>query len=389
MQPTLDPAAMALLKKAEQKMLGLKTYRAECWGTLTPGQEPGKTQGPPRRILEIITAAKPAYLRYDQWSLIQKDGTWKRKREAPSVTFVCDGKNTWQQYDSTYNRKKGRDLDMGLGPWRGFYSVDSSSLTMVSQSRENGSLKEVRYEGRETVEGTDCERVVTRSKSGETVEIEITWYFSSEGLMRREIFKVIGESPLTTDSILRNIKVNIPIASHSKVFSYKPPPGVSLKQETPQTPELKLLPKGSKAPDFSAVDKDGKTIQLSDFRGKVLILNFWASEDVASVVAMAYNQMLMKELQNEKEDVVLLALDDSEDLATFLKSIKAFQEMDAILFAHNAPKASVSKSYKISRLPTQYVIDPQGNIEAGWIGGGAQFLGMRMAIWEAQKKKVK
>ncbi|WP_309716081.1 redoxin domain-containing protein [Armatimonas sp.] len=374
-------------------MLGLKSYHAECWTTLTPRQEPGKTQRPPRRILEIITAAKPAYLRYDQWSLIQKDGTWKRKREAPSITFVCDGKNTWQQYDSTYNRKKGRDLDTGLGPWKGFYSVDpsmdASPLVMVSQGRENGRLKEVRHEGRETVEGTDCERVVTRIKLSKTEEIEITWYFSSEGLMRREIFKIMGESPSTTDSILRNIKVNIPIASHSKVFSYKPPPGVSLKQETPQTPELKLLSKGSKAPDFSAVDKDGKTIQLSDFRGKVLILNFWASEDVASVVAMQYNQMLMKELQNEKEDVVLLALDDSEDRATFLKSVKAFQEMDAILFAHNAPKASVSKSYKISRLPTQYVIDPQGNIEVGWIGGGAQFLGMRMAIWEAQKKKVK
>ena len=382
MQPALDPAAMALLKKAEQSLFGLKTYRAECWTTLLPDPEPGKSPRPPKHLLAILTAAKPAFLRYDQWSLVQSGNTWKRKSDAPNITYVCDGKDTWQQYDTTCTKKKGRHLDTGEGSWGFFYSTDMSPLNLVNLSREDGSLRELRREGKETIEGVLCDKVVVKVNQNNE-EIAITWYFSSEGLVRREFMKLRG---FTSDAVLRNIQVNTPIPSRSKVFSYQLPRGVTLKKEI--TP-LPLLKRGSIAPDFTATDKNGKTFKLSDLRGEVVLLSFWNSEDVACIVQMLSNQALMKWCQDRKYPVVFLALDDSESRDTFLKWVNKNPEYDSLLFAHSDPKAGISKSYKVSVVPTVYVIDRQGIIKVGDFEPDTRMFAWYIVIAGVLENKVK
>ena len=59
------------------------------------------------------------------------------------------------------------------------------------------------------------------------------------------------------------------------------------------TLEQRVVSAGDKAPDFSVVTEDGKTVSLQNFGGKLLVLNFWATwcrgcvEEMASMDAFA------------------------------------------------------------------------------------------------------
>ncbi|MBC8104862.1 MAG: hypothetical protein H7Z41_19990 [Cytophagales bacterium] len=112
---TIDESALAILKKAETQMLGLKSYQAECWTSVVVDPKP---DGTPRRSLysmATLTAVKPNLMRYDRWSgmaaksIDPPSSQWKRKSEKPDTTYVCDGKTVWRQYGTTCSASKRTD----------------------------------------------------------------------------------------------------------------------------------------------------------------------------------------------------------------------------------------------------------------------------------------
>jgi peroxiredoxin len=396
----IDDSAMALLKKVETTMLGLKTYRAECWTTLTYGpREDGKVRQT-RKEMATLTAAKPNLMRYDAWELVADTtaaDTWKRKSDVPTYTFVCDGKSNWRQFGSSFRKDKRTDpktLSTILEPWDGFYAPETSPYASYAHYQKEGGLLEVRSDVRETVEGTPCDKVFAHVRTpygGKIQEYHTTWYIGvTDGLVRRKVESVTfdGKNGFTRDAILRNIQTNVPVDTRSKLFTYTPPKGVK-SQEQIETERPALLAKGAAAPDFTAIDRDGKTVKLSDFRGKVVVLDFWASWCPPCVASMPHNQEVMKKLQSEGLPVVLLALDNSEERDAFSAWIAKRPELDALLFAHAPPKTAeiAGKLYHVSGIPTQYVIDPQGVIRSSTVGFGGATPELEKAIRAALSPK--
>lgn len=333
----------------------------------------------------ILTAVKPNLMRFDGWDMTASDAAqppsaWKRKNPTPTYTFVSDGKTSWRQYGENYRMDKHtepRYLNTNLEPWRGFYTTDDSPYGMAMSYQKEKGLLEARRDGIENVDGVPCNKVLTHIKTsyaGSGLEYHTTFYVGiSDGLVRRQVDRIDFENRggYVRDATLRNIVVNAPVENPKAIFAYVVPKGV--KKEDPQ--EMKALPllaNGTAAPDFTAADKDGKSVKLSDYRGKVVILDFWASWCPPCVASMPHNQAVAKKLQSENLPVVLLAVDNSEAREPFLKWVSDHKEMDALTFVYADPKtASVSgKLYKVTGIPTQYVIDAKGIIQSSTVGFG-------------------
>ncbi|MBZ5600421.1 MAG: TlpA family protein disulfide reductase [Acidobacteriia bacterium] len=80
---------------------------------------------------------------------------------------------------------------------------------------------------------------------------------------------------------------------------------------------------GQPAPEFTLQSLDGKTVRLADFRGKAVLLNFWATWCEPCKIEMPWFVELQKQYGPEGLQVVGIAMDDAsqEDIAKFASNM--------------------------------------------------------------------
>lgn len=117
---------------------------------------------------------------------------------------------------------------------------------------------------------------------------------------------------------------------------------------------------GAPAPDFSIVD-GARSLRLDQYRGKVVVLNFWASwcapciEELPSLTA----------LQKEMPGIQVLAVSTDQDPAAYRQFLS---DNPIHLLTINDPAQHSSNLYGSFRWPETYVIDPRGVIRRKFIG---------------------
>jgi thiol-disulfide isomerase/thioredoxin len=355
-------------------MISLRTYQAECWTTLTFRSIPPAKPKSTRYEFATLIAAKPNRMRYDQWR--SKRGQLPKRpaeTETTEITFASNGKRVWRQFGDQYRTDENTGpeyMHTILEPWDGFYVSQSSLREQIGFDLQRKELIEAIRLSPVAVEGTPCDRVFIHKLGeygGETQDSRATWYIGRDGLVRRcvESIDFGGKPGFTRDSIIRNIRINQPIADPAHTFVYNPPAGVKLQKPVQERP---VLANGTVAPDFTATDASGKPVKLSDYRGKVVVLDFWASWCGPCVASMPHTQEVAKKLAAENAPFVVLAIDNSEKRPDFLKWVQSRSELDKIVFAQVEKPDIAGESYKVSGIPTQFVIDAQGIIRASFVG---------------------
>ncbi len=121
---------------------------------------------------------------------------------------------------------------------------------------------------------------------------------------------------------------------------------------------LKLQP-GHPAPAFTLHDLDGQRVSLSQFKGQVVLLDFWASWCGPCIVDLP-------DLRKIKEKtaalpVVILNLSLDEDEVAWREAIDK-HEIEGVHVRADGFGSDVAKSYQVNSLPSYYLVDSQGLI---------------------------
>lgn len=116
--------------------------------------------------------------------------------------------------------------------------------------------------------------------------------------------------------------------------------------------------KGSPAPDFRLMDMKGKAVSLSDFKGKVVLLNFWATWCGPCRVEMPAMEALYRSMRSKGLEIVAVSVDQQGTAVT-----RPFQEAMGLSFPilHDQDY-EVGLTYGARTLPMTFAIDRQGII---------------------------
>jgi cytochrome c biogenesis protein CcmG/thiol:disulfide interchange protein DsbE len=119
---------------------------------------------------------------------------------------------------------------------------------------------------------------------------------------------------------------------------------------------------GTAAPDFTVQDSDGK-LALADFRGKVVVLNFWASWCAPCVEEMPSLVQLQQRFKDKGVTVVGVSIDvDGDAYHKFLKDYKI--DFPTV----RDPDQKTSSLYGSFKWPETYIIDRHGMVRRKFIG---------------------
>ncbi len=125
---------------------------------------------------------------------------------------------------------------------------------------------------------------------------------------------------------------------------------------------MKLTIIGATPPDFTQNDPDGKPISLSNFRGKYLLIDFWASW---CAPCRAENPNVVKAYAKYHEkgfEILGVSLDNERGRENWLNAIKkdglAWTQVSDLKYWNN----EVARKYGISSIPQNFLLDPTGKI---------------------------
>ena len=120
---------------------------------------------------------------------------------------------------------------------------------------------------------------------------------------------------------------------------------------------------GEKAPDFTLADTSGNQISLSQFKGKYVLIDFWASWCRDCRIE---NKNLVKVIEKYKnDDLIVLSVSLDFDKENWKKTIIS----DGLNWPHHVSdlkkwQSPVVKSYGVREIPATFLVDKNGNIIA-------------------------
>ena len=120
---------------------------------------------------------------------------------------------------------------------------------------------------------------------------------------------------------------------------------------------------GESAPDFTLVDLEGNQVSLSDFRGKTVFVNFWATWCPPCRAEMPEIEAIYQEYKDKEVVVIGIDIMEPEDV------VRQYVEQGGYSWTFVLDTSGeVTANYEVAAIPTSFFIDREGIIQAVNIG---------------------
>jgi len=122
------------------------------------------------------------------------------------------------------------------------------------------------------------------------------------------------------------------------------------------------------APDFTLTDINGRRFSLSDFKGRIVLIDFFATWCRTCQEEMPHLKALSNRYRNDT--LVIISIDIDPILDTELDVRKWIQkyELDWIVVPPSTDSAGVANKYQVTELPTLILVDQEGLVRGRYVG---------------------
>ena len=351
------PEAAAVMEKVEKAYGSLKSLK--LIGTMAADLDvAGKKQS--RSIDIAADFLAPALYRHRVKNEVEAGSTSK-------TAYVFELKrNVYIAQDAPATRVPLKQLPETVSQ---LLDVQNPGLLLAISVNSIGDLmsgaKSITREPDMVADGKSLPTLAYTASDGRAISLAFdpsTWLlkravYDLSALMRNRGAEQVNKAVVTIDYSL----VQPGATYDANYFQWSAPPNARelLADQTDDGP-YELL--GKPAPDFTLNTLDGKTVKLSDLKGQVVLLDFWATWCPPCIQWLP----TVGEIANERKiGVKSFAIDVGESAATVQAFVKNHKVTVDILLD---PRHQVADEYGVTALPTTLIIKPDGTIYKAFMG---------------------
>jgi peroxiredoxin/outer membrane lipoprotein-sorting protein len=346
--PAVIAKAEALLKSSDEKLAASTTLKA----TYTETDEyPGEYRD--LRQTGTIAFAHPNQYRLAIVRARRVNPTDPWKNSGNDTLAISDGKNAYSVFFHP-NSTQVRAIETPNPPkveeaplLSGFFGGVNSPAAALEKVQADGTLDSVDVQG---------STVQIRTESGSrTIEM------GNDGLVHRLVVRN-DKTHATRTWVLDSISLDAKLPS--KTFEY-----VSPKDALPYPTAQRSngIATGSEGPNFTVYSPQNQSVQLSDLKGKVVVLEFWATWCWPCNQSIPETQRILRSYRDKGVDGLLVSIKDSRK--GFDAWIKKHPQYSDLKFGFDDPvNGQAYEAFAHPNNPTLYIIGRDGRVVAKFEG---------------------
>lgn len=294
------------------------------------------------------------------------DGSWSSKKAAGSRTLYGVNHYILRASWGTPNRETSYG-EYGIAVYRW---SNIPALLMYREAAREGTVKVDRKPYAATLVENDCDALYNKP-------LDDQGKVATGGAETRPVWLMISIDPKHTTMV--DARQPFMLLGRARVANVSDdgsrlsivPTNRKVPVAPKQAPAPPLLAAGAPAPAFQAIARDGNMVGPANFRGKVLVVDFWASWCGPCQQSMPHLQHIFEATQGK--DIAILGVCVWDDRSAYDAWVKenATKYTFPVAFdpAGRAPDGKgIGALYHVSGIPTTYVIDPDGKVITAIVG---------------------